>query len=186
MFCFGHVHLTCHEKTYLLKGLCRCHTQRRIGGLGPRESFFGYDTDYKILRYCLHMLYSRVGVIPKEGLAGLYDNDKDLKVSFLVARIIYSFKLSWLFSVRDSASVTGKTSNAPSTSRQHTSFVIPKLGGRGRERRPSGDSSIMPYDSISQMADLPDSPPRSGSPDISDEETEEGRAERAERLRAMG
>ena len=29
----------------------------------------GYDIDYKILLYCLHRLYSVVGVIPKEGLA---------------------------------------------------------------------------------------------------------------------
>ncbi len=51
-------------------GLCRCHTWRRIGGLGPRQSFFGYDTDYKTLLYCLHRWYSVVGVIPKEELVG--------------------------------------------------------------------------------------------------------------------
>ena len=32
--------------------------------------FFGYDADYKILLYHLHGLYSVVGVIPKEGVAG--------------------------------------------------------------------------------------------------------------------
>ena len=36
-----------HEKTDLKVFVC--HTKRRIGGLGPHESFFGYDTDYKIL-----------------------------------------------------------------------------------------------------------------------------------------
>ncbi len=41
-----------------------------IGGLGPHQTFFGYDTDYKILLYCLHRLYSVVGDIPSEGLAG--------------------------------------------------------------------------------------------------------------------
>ncbi len=46
------------------QGLCRCNIQRRIGGLGPRQSFFGYDTDYRILLYCLHRLYSVVSVSP--------------------------------------------------------------------------------------------------------------------------
>ncbi len=36
----------------------------------PRQSFFGYDTDYKIVLCCLHRLYSVVGVIPKEGYWG--------------------------------------------------------------------------------------------------------------------
>ncbi len=37
----------------------------------PKEGLAGfeYDTDYKILLYCLHGLYSEVGVIPKEGMA---------------------------------------------------------------------------------------------------------------------
>ncbi len=34
------------------------------------QSFSGYDTDYKIVLCCFHRLYSVVGVIPKEGLAG--------------------------------------------------------------------------------------------------------------------
>ncbi len=43
----------------------------------------------------LHRLYFIVGVIPKEGLAGprqsffWNDNDKDLKVGFLVTHLIY-------------------------------------------------------------------------------------------------
>ncbi len=35
---------------------------------GPCQSFFGYDTDYKIVLGCLHRLYSLVSVIPKERL----------------------------------------------------------------------------------------------------------------------
>ena len=54
-------------------------------------SFFGYDTEYKILLYCLHKLYLVVGVIPKEGLAG-FDNDKDLRVCFLMTRVMYNQK----------------------------------------------------------------------------------------------
>ena len=40
-------------------------------------SFFGYDTDYKILLCCLQRLYSVVSVIPK-----------NLKVHFLVTQLI--------------------------------------------------------------------------------------------------
>ncbi len=48
---------------------------------GPRQSFFGYDTDYKILFCYLQRLYSVVCVISKEGLVA-----KDLKVHFLVTQ----------------------------------------------------------------------------------------------------
>ena len=65
----------------------------------PKEGLTGYDTDYKILLYCLHRLYSVVGVIPKEGLAGPhqsffgYDNDKGLKVLFLMTRLTSKWPL---------------------------------------------------------------------------------------------
>ena len=50
---------------------------------GPaRLSFFGYDTDYKIVLCCLHRLYSVVGVIPKEGLAGPMTTTKILRLIF--------------------------------------------------------------------------------------------------------
>ena len=52
-------------------------------------NYFRYDTDYKILLYCLHRFYSVVGVISKEGLTG-YDNDKDIKVCFLVTCVIWN------------------------------------------------------------------------------------------------
>ena len=43
--------------------------QKKNWWAGPRQSFFGYDTDYKIALSCFQGLYSVVGVIPKEGLA---------------------------------------------------------------------------------------------------------------------
>ena len=57
----------------------------------------GYDNDYKILLYCFHKLYSVVCAIPKEGAPARqsffgYDNDKDLKVCFLMAHVIYVFQ----------------------------------------------------------------------------------------------
>ncbi len=58
---------------------------RGVGG----QSFFGYDTDYEIELCCLRRLYSVVGVIPTEGLAGprrpillLLCSNKDLKACF--------------------------------------------------------------------------------------------------------
>ena len=46
----------------------------------PKEGWAGWGMTptIKYLLYCLHRLYSVVGVLPKEGLAGGYDNDKDL------------------------------------------------------------------------------------------------------------
>ncbi len=37
---------------------------------GSRQSFFRYDTNYKIVLCCLHRLYPVVSVIPKEALEG--------------------------------------------------------------------------------------------------------------------
>ncbi len=37
---------------------------------GSRQSFFGYDTDYKIVLCCIHRLYSVVVVLQNEGLVG--------------------------------------------------------------------------------------------------------------------
>ena len=37
-------------------------------GLGSHQSLFGYDTNYKILLYCLHRLYSVVGANPSLGM----------------------------------------------------------------------------------------------------------------------
>ena len=61
-------------------------------------SLFGYDNDYKILLYCLHRLYSVAVSYPKKDWLGpsqpffRYENDKDLKVCFLVMRIVYLLK----------------------------------------------------------------------------------------------
>ena len=48
----------------------------------PCESFFWYDTNYTIKSVEAVAYKFTVGVIPKEGLAGLCDNDKDLKACF--------------------------------------------------------------------------------------------------------
>ena len=58
------------------------------------QSFFWYNTDFKIVLCCLHRLYSVVGVIPKDGLAGparqsfFWYNDKYLKARFPIARLV--------------------------------------------------------------------------------------------------
>ncbi len=65
------------------------------GLVGSRQSLFGYDTNYKILLYCLHRFYSVVGVIPKEGLVGPHPTNlslgmtttKTFKVCFLVTHV---------------------------------------------------------------------------------------------------
>ncbi len=81
--------------------------------VGPRQSFFGYDTNYKFVLYCLNRLYSLVGVIPKDGLAGplpeqsffWYDNDKDLKACFPMTRLIYIWDVAFeqRLSLKDSS-----------------------------------------------------------------------------------
>ncbi len=53
----------CHEKMCLK--ICVVVIPK-----GPHQSFFGYDTDYKIALFCFQGLYSVVGVILKEGLVG--------------------------------------------------------------------------------------------------------------------
>ncbi len=68
-------------------GLWRCHTQRRWAG-APSILLWVWHS-YKIPLCCLHRLYSVVCVIPREGFYG-YDNDKHLKVCFLVTCIIWS------------------------------------------------------------------------------------------------
>ena len=45
------------------------------------QSFFGYDTDYKILLYCLQRLYFVVGVICKEGLVGPQPTNPSLSMT---------------------------------------------------------------------------------------------------------
>ncbi len=49
---------TCHEKTDL-----KVFVVVIAWLAGTRQSFFGYDTDYKILLYCLHRFYFLVSVI---------------------------------------------------------------------------------------------------------------------------
>ncbi len=71
--------------------------------VGPRQSFIWYDTDYRFIICCLHILYFIVGFIPKERLMGprtanpsfgktksffWYDTDKDLKVCIPMAHLI--------------------------------------------------------------------------------------------------
>ena len=63
-----------HEYTDL-KAFVVVNTKEGLAGRA-RQSFFRYETDYKISLYCLNRLYSVVGVIPK-----------DLKVCFLVTRV---------------------------------------------------------------------------------------------------
>ena len=58
---------------------------------GLRQCFFGYGTDYKIVLWYLHRLYTIVGVIPK-GMAACqsffyHDNDKDLKSCFAMTQL---------------------------------------------------------------------------------------------------
>ncbi len=71
--------------------------------VGPCQSFFGYDTDYRSVFCCLHRLYSVVSVITKEGLVGpgrsillghhqsffWCDNDKDLNACFPVTQLSF-------------------------------------------------------------------------------------------------
>ena len=61
----------------------------------PKEGLAGRAIDYKIILCRFHRLYSVVGVIPKEALAGPclpiffgYDTDKDLKARFPVTQLI--------------------------------------------------------------------------------------------------
>ncbi len=71
-------------------GLCRCHTQRRIVGQG-----YGYDTDYKILLCQLHRLYSVVGVVPKEILAGLQPANPSVGMTMTkTLRSVFSWRVS--------------------------------------------------------------------------------------------
>ncbi len=80
----------CHEKM-CLKIFVVVIPKEKLEG--PRQSFFGHDTDYKIVLCCLHRLYSVDGVLTREGLVGprqsffWYDNDKDLKAHFLMTQL---------------------------------------------------------------------------------------------------
>ncbi len=64
--------------------LCHCHTK-----IIPHQSFFWYDSDYRIVPYCVHKLYFIIIVIPKGGLevsaseALFWYDDKDLKDTIL-------------------------------------------------------------------------------------------------------
>ncbi len=71
-----------HEKTDLKVFVIVILTEGLVGW-GPANRSLGYDNDYKILLYWLHRLYSVVGVIQ------CHDNDKDLKVCFLVMCVLY-------------------------------------------------------------------------------------------------
>ncbi len=64
-------------------GLCHCHTQRRIDGLRPRQSFIGYDTDYRIIiiyEANRVIFYSQCHTQRRIG-------NKDRKVCFLMMRV---------------------------------------------------------------------------------------------------
>ena len=51
-------------------------------------AFVWYDTDYSLVLCCLHRLYSIVGVIPKESLAGLVTINSSMLPKF------YNFPLN--------------------------------------------------------------------------------------------
>ncbi len=64
--------------------------QKKQWWVGPRQSFFGYGTDYKFVLCCLHRLHSLVGVVPEAGRQSFfwYDDDKDLKARFPMTLLI--------------------------------------------------------------------------------------------------
>ncbi len=67
-FCSVNIWATLH--LCRCEDLCRHHTKWRLGWHHANKAFFWYDTDYSIVIWCLHRLYSIVGVIPSKGLAG--------------------------------------------------------------------------------------------------------------------
>ncbi len=58
---------------------------------------FEYDTDYKILLYCLHRLYSVVSVILKEGLTGPHHANLSLGMTMTkTLRSVFSWSASYI------------------------------------------------------------------------------------------
>ncbi len=79
---FNHCNLTCATRKQTLRSLSLSY-QKKDGRAWPRPSFFWHDTNFSA-----ESNSQKVGVVPKEGWARpsffSYDNDKDLKVCFLV------------------------------------------------------------------------------------------------------
>ena len=66
---YGNPSMSCVMGNHALRPLLLSYPKKDWWA-GPHQSCFWYDTDSKIVLCCLHRLYSVVGVIPKEGLAG--------------------------------------------------------------------------------------------------------------------
>ena len=60
---------------------------KKVWRAGPRQSFFGHDTNYKIVQCCVHRSYSVVGVRPARQSFFWHDNDKDVKARFPMTRL---------------------------------------------------------------------------------------------------
>ncbi len=80
--------MRCVTRKQTLRSLLLSY-QEKDWWAGPHQSFFWYDTDYKIYSVKVADYRFTVDVMPKEGLMGpgceslfWYDNDKDLKVAF--------------------------------------------------------------------------------------------------------